>query len=117
MDRIVHAGDIGKQSVIEQLEAITPVTAVSGNVDGYEEGGFPREAVINLNGFRIAIRHVVCEGGKLIMFSSRRTAIRRTCRLLRNLYATAPHSAVGSRHTGLQAIPMQSTSQPATRSG
>lgn len=65
MDHIVHAGDIGNRSVIEQLEAIAPVTAVSGNVDEYEKSGFPREAIIMLNGFRIAIRHVVFEGGKL----------------------------------------------------
>jgi putative phosphoesterase len=61
----IHAGDIGKQSVIEQLEAIAPVTAVSGNVDKYEKSGFPTEAIVRLNGFRIAVRHVVFEAGKL----------------------------------------------------
>lgn len=65
VDHIVHAGDIGKQSVIEQLEAIAPVTAVSGNVDGYEKSGFPTEAIIQLNGVCIAIRHVIFEAGKL----------------------------------------------------
>lgn len=65
VDHIIHAGDIGKRSVIEQLETIAPVTAVSGNVNGYEESGFPTEALIKLNGFRIAIRHVVFEGGTL----------------------------------------------------
>ncbi len=65
VDHIIHAGDIGNRSVIEQLEMIAPVTVVSGNVDGYEESGFPTEAIIKLNGFRIAIRHVVFEAGKL----------------------------------------------------
>ncbi|MBS0181214.1 MAG: metallophosphoesterase family protein [Nitrospira sp.] len=65
VDHIVHAGDIGKQSVIEQLEAIAPVTAVSGNVDEYEKSGFPTEAIIQLNGVHIAIRHVIFEAGKL----------------------------------------------------
>lgn len=65
LDHIIHAGDIGRRSVIEQLEMIAPVTAVSGNVDGYEESGFPTEAIIKLNSFRIAIRHVVFEAGKL----------------------------------------------------
>ncbi len=65
VDYIVHAGDIGKRSVIEQLETIAPVTAVSGNVDEYEKSGFPTEALIKLNGFRIAIRHVVLEAGQL----------------------------------------------------
>jgi uncharacterized protein len=65
VSRIVHAGDIGSRLVIDQLERIAPVTAVSGNVDVYEESGFPTEAIINLNGFHIAVRHVVFEAGKL----------------------------------------------------
>ena len=39
VERILHAGDIGCASVIEQLDVIAPVTAVSGNVDGFEESG------------------------------------------------------------------------------
>jgi putative phosphoesterase len=31
---IVHAGDIGKPEIIEQLSAVAPVVAVRGNVDG-----------------------------------------------------------------------------------
>ncbi|NOU11023.1 MAG: metallophosphoesterase family protein [Nitrospira sp.] len=65
VDHIIHAGDIGNRLVIVQLQAIALVTAVSGNVDGYEGSGFPTEAIITLNGFRIAIRHVVFEAGKL----------------------------------------------------
>jgi putative phosphoesterase len=65
VDHIFHAGDIGKRSVIEQLEQIAPVTAVSGNVDAGELGVFPSEAVIELAGRRIAIRHIMYEGGKL----------------------------------------------------
>jgi hypothetical protein len=51
--------------VIEQLEQIAPVTAVSGNVDDDEQSGFPSEAVIELAGRRIAIRHILYKGGKL----------------------------------------------------
>ena len=65
VDRILHAGDIGDRSVIEQLEQIAPVTAVSGNVDDDEQSGFPSEAVIELAGLRIAIRHILYKGGKL----------------------------------------------------
>jgi putative phosphoesterase len=32
-DFIVHAGDVGDPAILEQLEAIAPVTAVRGNVD------------------------------------------------------------------------------------
>jgi len=65
VDHILHAGDIGDRSVIEQLEKISPVTAVSGNVDENEQSGFPSEAIIELAGRRIAIRHIVYKGGKL----------------------------------------------------
>ena len=39
--------------------------AVSGNADGYEQSGFPPETVIELAGRRIAIRHILYEGGKM----------------------------------------------------
>jgi len=65
VDHILHAGDIGDRSVIEQLEQIAPVTAVSGNVDDDEQSGLPSEAVIELAGHRIALRHILYEGGKL----------------------------------------------------
>jgi putative phosphoesterase len=65
VDHILHAGDIGDPSVILKLEKLAPVTAVSGNVDGYERSGFPPETVLELGGKRVAIRHIVYEGGKL----------------------------------------------------
>ncbi len=65
VDHILHAGDIGGSSVLEQLERIAPVTAVSGNVDGYERSGVPVETVVELGGKRIALRHILYEGGKL----------------------------------------------------
>lgn len=65
VDHILHAGDIGDRSVIEQLEQIAPVTAVSGNVDDGEQHVFPSEAMIELAGRRIAIRHILYKGGKL----------------------------------------------------
>jgi len=65
VDHILHAGDIGGRSVIEQLKRIAPVTAVSGNVDGYEQSGILGESVIELGGKRIALRHILYEGGKL----------------------------------------------------
>lgn len=33
VDMILHAGDIGKPEVLEQLRAIAPIVAVRGNVD------------------------------------------------------------------------------------
>ena len=65
VDYIFHAGDIGDRSVIEQLEQIAPVTAVSGNVDGDEQNGFSSEVIIELAGRRIAMRHILYERGKM----------------------------------------------------
>ena len=65
VDHIVHAGDIGNPAVIDQLKTIVPVTVVSGNVDGYEESGFQSEAMIELVGLRIAIRHILYANGAL----------------------------------------------------
>ncbi len=65
VDHILHAGDIGDRSVIVQLERLAPVTAVSGNVDGYQRSGFQPETIIELGGRRVAIRHILYEGGKL----------------------------------------------------
>jgi len=65
VDHILHAGDIGDRAVLAQLERLAPVTAVSGNVDGYEESGYPPETVLELGGRRIALRHILYQGGKL----------------------------------------------------
>ena len=62
---ILHAGDIGDPEVILQLERIAPVIAVSGNVDEFEESGFPRSRVIRRAGVTIGIRHILFERGKL----------------------------------------------------
>jgi putative phosphoesterase len=65
VDHIVHAGDIGDRSVMDRLAKIAPVTAVSGNVDGYGRSGLPPYRLLELAGRRIALRHIVYEGGRL----------------------------------------------------
>lgn len=65
VELILHAGDIGKREVIEQLQKIAPVTVVSGNVDGFEASGFPVEQVIEVAGFRVALYHRLYEKGTL----------------------------------------------------
>lgn len=65
VDHILHAGDIGRGDVLAQLQQIAPVTAVSGNVDGFEASGVPVEQVIELSGRRIAITHRLYAGGRL----------------------------------------------------
>jgi len=63
---ILHAGDIGGQHVIQHLQKIAPVVAVSGNIDDYEKSGFSRRVIIRRGGIKIAICHVLYERGQLI---------------------------------------------------
>ena len=57
VDHILHAGDVGKWEVIVELQALVPVTAVYGNVDGPEIQRLPQVAEIELDGFRIVVTH------------------------------------------------------------
>lgn len=62
---ILHAGDIGDPDVIRQLKQIAPVIAVSGNVDEFEQSGFPRARVVRRAGITIAIKHILFERERL----------------------------------------------------
>ncbi len=66
MSEILHAGDIGDIRVIQCLRRLAPVTAVSGNVDHYEQSGFPRRIVLRRGGVKIVLCHVLYEKGKMI---------------------------------------------------
>ncbi len=60
VEHTLHAGDVGKCAVVEQLERIAPVTVVRGNVD--REGKvslYPEEATLELGGRRIYLTHQV----------------------------------------------------------
>ena len=61
-DHIVHGGDIGKQTIIDQLAAIAPVTAVRGNVDkGELASSYPHSAVLEIDAIRIYTLHILEE--------------------------------------------------------
>jgi len=58
VDHILHGGDVGKWEVVADLEALAPVTAVYGNVDGSEvRARLPRVATLRLDGFDIVVTH------------------------------------------------------------
>ena len=58
VDHILHGGDIGPLVLLEELEAIAPVTAVYGNTDGMEiRSRCPKVAAVELDGFRIVVTH------------------------------------------------------------
>jgi hypothetical protein len=58
VEHILHAGDVGKGDILTELQAIAPVTAVWGNVDGLDlRGRVPEVARLELGGVRIAMLH------------------------------------------------------------
>jgi len=62
VDRILHAGDVGRPEVLEALQAIAPVTAVRGNVDtaSWAEN-LPTDTVTWIDGFNIYMIHSLGE--------------------------------------------------------
>ena len=58
VDHILHAGDVGKPEILIELEAIAPVTAVYGNVDGPElRARLTQVAEVELEGFVVVVTH------------------------------------------------------------
>ncbi len=56
--RPVHAGDVGKPEILTELEALAPLTAVYGNVDGPDlRARLPQVATLELDGFEIVVTH------------------------------------------------------------
>jgi len=60
VDLIIHAGDIGKEEVLEGLRQIAPVIAIRGNCDrGSWAKGYPETAEVEVENIRIFILHDV----------------------------------------------------------
>ena len=59
-DAIIHAGDVGKPEVLEQLAELAPLTAIRGNVDTWATD-LPDTAVLTLAGKRFYVIHNVKE--------------------------------------------------------
>lgn len=59
VDHILHAGDVGEPDILTTLEALAPVTAVYGNVDGFAvRRRAPRQvAELDLDGFTVVVTH------------------------------------------------------------
>jgi putative phosphoesterase len=61
-DLIIHAGDVGKPGIIEQLRALAPVVAVLGNIDidkGAYASRLPMTAIVEARAARIYVLHDV----------------------------------------------------------
>ena len=62
VERIVHAGDVGSASVLEQLRAIAPVVAVRGNNDrGTWAAQLPATEVVEIDGALLYVIHDLAE--------------------------------------------------------
>lgn len=61
-DYIIHAGDISKQSIIDSLATIAPVTAVRGNVDkGKLAIRYAPYEVLKIGDIYIYVLHIIDE--------------------------------------------------------
>jgi putative phosphoesterase len=58
VDHIFHAGDVGPLSLLAELAAIAPVTAVFGNTDDWDvRTALPKVARVQFDGFEIVVTH------------------------------------------------------------
>jgi hypothetical protein len=57
VDHILHAGDVGPYTLLAELEAIAPVTAVLGNTDTFLQ--LKLTEFIELGGRKFLIHHIV----------------------------------------------------------
>src|SRR2546422_874356 len=58
VDHILHGGDVGTWDILIDLQALAPVTAVYGNMDGPElRAKLTPVAQVDLDGFDIVVTH------------------------------------------------------------
>jgi len=58
VDFILHGGDIGPPMILNQLEALAPVTAVLGNTDS-PLPGIRETEFVNCDGLGVLVHHIV----------------------------------------------------------
>lgn len=57
-ERIIHAGDVGSQAVLDELESIAPISAVEGNTDaGWQRTPLPGRLTVTVGGARFHVGH------------------------------------------------------------
>ena len=58
VDHIIHAGDLGKMEILDELNRIAPVSKVRGNIDSEgEPATFPLNTVLEVAGQQLYILH------------------------------------------------------------
>ena len=62
---ILHAGDVGPVSVLEQLDEIKPTSGVYGNIDGHEvRSRCPQDLWLKREGLLILVTHIAGRPGR-----------------------------------------------------
>ena len=60
VERIIHAGDVGRSQVLDELRVVAPLTVVRGNVDrGTWAEALPETAEIEIGGIWIHVLHIL----------------------------------------------------------
>jgi putative phosphoesterase len=57
VELILHAGDVGGNTILDELRLIAPVKAVFGNTDPTGDPGLEQEIVIKVDGLRVHVSH------------------------------------------------------------
>lgn len=57
VELILHAGDVGGDAVLDELQTIAPVLAVFGNTDAPDDPRLEREVVRELGGVTVHVSH------------------------------------------------------------
>ena len=57
VELILHAGDVGGSTILDELRLIAPVRAVFGNTDPPGEPGLESEIVLEVGGLRVHVSH------------------------------------------------------------
>jgi putative phosphoesterase len=57
VDVILHAGDVGGDDILDELEAIAPVYAVRGNTDRFDNPRLPASRELDIRGVRVHVSH------------------------------------------------------------
>lgn len=60
-DALVHAGDVGKPELLDELRGLAPLTAIRGNVDTWASSELPETAELTIAGVRLFVIHNVKE--------------------------------------------------------
>jgi putative phosphoesterase len=65
VDLILHAGDVGRVEILDELALIAPVRAVFGNVDGYPvRGQWPEWDRFDADGLSVVMTHIAGRPGR-----------------------------------------------------